>query len=181
MIRKLTWMIKADRISPEIPLTHWMLHFQSLMTWLCKKKFKAFGKGSEFRPGSYADNCKFISIGKNVIIHPQSMLFSEEGDHTPSIIIEDDVLLGSGIHMYVPHHKYNIINKKIIDQGFVYKGDIVIREGAWIGAKSIILSGITVGKGSVVGAGSVVTKNIPDFCLAAGNPAKVIKKIDQRN
>lgn len=178
MIGKLIWMIKVDRIGPEVPLTHWMLHFKSLMRWLCNKRFKQFGLHSEFRPGSYADNCSSISIGKNVIIHPQSMLFSEEGINTPNIIIEDDVLLGPGIHMFVPFHKYSDPIKPISEQGYEYKGDIKICEGSWIGANTIIMSGVTVGKHAVVGAGSIVTKDIPPHTVVAGNPAKVIKKIE---
>jgi len=178
MLKKLHWMLTTDRLGPEIPLTHWMLHFRTSMNWICKKKFKHFGHNSEFRPGSYADNCKTISIGSNVIIHPQTMLFSEEGENTPNIIIEDDVLLGSGIHMYVPFHEYKDSKKNISDQGYKYKGDIRICKGAWLGANSIILSGVTIGKHAVVGAGSIVTKDIPPFVVAAGNPAKVIKKIN---
>ena len=177
MFKKLWWMLKVDRLGPEVPLTHWMLHLPILMRWLCKKKFKRFGTNSEFRPGSYADNCKYISIGSNVIIHPQSMLFSENGETTPDIIIDDDVLLGSGIHMYIPYHEYSDPEKKICDQGYRYKGNIKICQGAWVGANSIILSGVTIGEHSVIGAGSIVTRDIPPFVVAAGNPAKVIRAI----
>ena len=54
---------------------------------------------------------------------------------------------------------------------------IHIKEGAWIGSGSIILGNVTIGKFSVVGAGSVVTKDVPDYTIVAGNPAKKIKKI----
>ena len=178
MVGKLIWMLKVDRIGPEVPLTHWMLHFKILMRWLCNRRFKQFGLHSEFRPGSYADNCSSISIGKNVIIHPQSMLFAEEGINTPNIIIEDDVLLGPGIHMFVPSHKYDDPIEPISEQGYKYKGDIKICEGAWIGANTIIMSGVTIGKHAVVGAGSIVTKDIQPHTVVAGNPAKLIKRIE---
>lgn len=55
------------------------------------------------------------------------------------------------------------------------KGPIIIGHGVWIGDSAIILSGVTIGNGVVIGAGSVVTKPIPDFAVAVGNPAKVIK------
>ena len=55
------------------------------------------------------------------------------------------------------------------------KGPIVIEDEVWIGAGALILSGVTIGKGSVVGAGAVVTKNVPPYSVTAGNPAKVIK------
>ena len=56
---------------------------------------------------------------------------------------------------------------------------ITVEDNAWIGGGSIILAGVTIGKGSVIGAGSVVTKSIPENCLAAGNPCKVIRQINQ--
>ena len=55
---------------------------------------------------------------------------------------------------------------------------VTIEDGCWIGGGVIILPGITIGKGSVIGAGSVVTKNIPPDSLAAGNPCRVIRKIN---
>ena len=53
-----------------------------------------------------------------------------------------------------------------------------IKKGAWIGEKVVILPGVIIGEGSVIGAGSVITKSIPDYSIAVGNPAHVIKKFD---
>ena len=55
---------------------------------------------------------------------------------------------------------------------------VVIEDNVWIGERSTILKGVTIGEGSVIGCNSVVTKDIPPYCIAAGNPAKVVKKID---
>jgi acetyltransferase-like isoleucine patch superfamily enzyme len=55
---------------------------------------------------------------------------------------------------------------------------IVIEDEAWIGCRVIILKGVTVGRGAIVGAGSVVTKDVPPYTLAAGNPARVIKPVE---
>lgn len=92
------------------------------------------------------------------------------------IIIKDDVMIGSGVHMYVANHRYDLKDKNIIQQGHQLAKDICIEEGAWIGANAIILPGVTVGKNSVIGAGSVVTHDIPPFSIAVGSPARVIKK-----
>lgn len=176
MLRKIKYWITCDRLGPDIPLTHFLLHFPITMRWICKKKFKYFGKNAEFRAGAYADNCSKISIGDNTIIRPGSMLFSEAGDQ-PEIIIEDKVLIGSGVHFYIPNHTYGDSTVPIYDQGNSYKGNIVVRKGSWIGANSIILSGVEIGHNSVVAASSVVTKNIPPGVLVGGNPAKLIKNI----
>jgi acetyltransferase-like isoleucine patch superfamily enzyme len=53
----------------------------------------------------------------------------------------------------------------------------LLREGCWIGANTVILPGVTIGKNAVVGASSVVTKSIPDYAIAVGNPARVIRSI----
>jgi acetyltransferase-like isoleucine patch superfamily enzyme len=57
-------------------------------------------------------------------------------------------------------------------------GEIVISDYAWIGANSIVLKGVTIGRGAVVAAGAVVTRDVPELCVVAGNPAKVVKQID---
>lgn len=57
---------------------------------------------------------------------------------------------------------------------------VVIESGVWIGARSIVLPGVTIGEGSIVGAGSVVTKDVPSFSIVGGNPATVIGQLDPR-
>ena len=177
MLKRLKYWITCDRLGPDIPLTHFLLYFPSTMKWICKKKFKHFGENAEFRPGAYADNCSKISIGYKTIIRPGTMLFSEAESELPEIIIEEKVLIGSGVHFYVPNHTFDNPNDMIFDQGYSYKGDIVVRKGSWIGANSIILSGVEIGHNSVVAAASVVTKNVPPKSVVAGNPAKLIKKL----
>ena len=70
-----------------------------------------------------------------------------------------------------------MIGNHTAGEGF-YK-DIIINDGVWIGMNSIILPGVTIGKKAVVAAGSVVTKNVPDYCIVAGNPAKIIRELKE--
>lgn len=176
IIKKIKFCKEADRIGPDLPFTHWRLYFKSTMIKLCKKKFYHFGVNADFRAGAYAINCSNISLGENVVIRPGSMLF---GDKTEKIIIEDNVMIGSGVHFYVSNHKFDRIDIPIIAQGHYPAKQVVIKKGAWIGANVIILPGVVVGENSVIGAGSVVTKDIPNFALAAGNPARIIKRLDE--
>ena len=175
ILRKRHFDISSDRIGPDIPFTHWRLYFKLLMLRLCKKKFKYFSDSSEFRPGAYAISCSKISIGKRVVIRPGSMLFADSRVNGASITIEDDVLVGSGVHFYTGNHAFDNIEIPIIDQGHRESKGVLIKKGSWIGANAIILPGVTIGENTVIGAGSIVTKSIPSKVVAAGNPAKIIK------
>ena len=180
-ISRIKYWSREDRISPEYPLNHWRLYFHSSMTRLCKRKFKYFGEGAEFRAGAYAADCSNISIGKRVVIRPNSILFATAPNKyggKGSITIEDNVLFGPAVQIYaVEKHKFQDIHAPIIDQGFDEPGDVLIKAGSWIGAGSIIIAGVTIGSNSVIGAGSIVTRDIPDHVVAVGVPAKVIKEL----
>lgn len=174
IIRKIMFCHRVDRLGPDIPFTHWRLHFKSLMQNLCKQKFKEFGENADFRPGAFAVFCSKISIGKNVVIRPNTMLFADE---YATIKIEDNAMLGAGVHIYVNNHRFDRIDIPIIDQGYSPSKDVVVGVGSWIGANAIILPGVTIGRNSVVGAGSIVVKSIPDYSVAVGSPAKVIRNL----
>ena len=178
--RRISFWKKADRLGPDFPLTHWMLHFKSTMRNLCETKFKFFGAGADFRPGSYAEACSKISLGANVVVRPGSFLFADPTKDGGGITIEDDVLLGPGIHFYTNNHSFSDIGSPIIEQGYPVANvldSIVIRTGSWIGAGVIILPGVEIGRNSVVGAGTVVTRNVPSGVVFAGNPGKIIREI----
>jgi acetyltransferase-like isoleucine patch superfamily enzyme len=147
------------------------------MIALCKKKFYYFDDTAEIRPGAYIVGCSQISIGKNVVIRPETQLHGESDTIKISIIIEDDVLIGSGVHVYVENHNYSATSMPIFYQGHSNAKKVVIKRGSWIGANAIILPGVEIGNNAIVGAGSVVTKSVPAFVIVAGNPAKTIKLI----
>jgi acetyltransferase-like isoleucine patch superfamily enzyme len=166
---------KYNRIGPDIFQSHWKLYFKSTMKELCTTKFKNFGNNSVVRPGAYAVGCSQISIGSNVIIRPGTMLFGESDDLDESIIIEDDVMIGSGVHIYINTHKYTDERINIIDQGYFPAKQVILKKGCWIGANSIILEGVVVGENAIIAAGSLVTKSVSSRTIVAGNPAKVFK------
>ncbi len=159
-----------------------------------------------FGTGVSVRNAKFISLGDNVSLDNNVVLqLSEEyrkyGSDTPKLEIEDKVTIGSGTvisaaqhilikknvlvsqHCFIGDHdhEYKDINIPIRYQGLRNVRSVVIGEGAWIGANVTVCSGVTIGKNSVIGANSVVKEDVPDYAVAAGSPAKIIKRYDEKS
>lgn len=175
ILRKRKFDKAADRIGPDCPFTHWRLYFKSLGKKLCKKKFKFFPDSAEMRPHSYAVVTSEISLGENVVIRPGCMFFADkQGGY---IEIGDNVLFGSGVHIYTNDHAFADKTKPISEQGYTPSAPVIIKMGAWCGANSVILKGVTIGENSVVAAGAVVTRDVPPYSVVAGVPAKIIKQI----
>lgn len=117
-----------------------------------------------------ANACGDVIIGKKVLIGAGSKI-------TGPVTFGDNILLAQNVVMSGLNHDFEDINTPIVQQGFSVK-TIFVEDGAWIGAGAIITAGVRIGKNSVIGAGSVVTKDVPDYCVAVGNPAKVVKYFD---
>ena len=107
------------------------------------------------------------------------------GDHTRvgihctvigPVCIGDHVNLAQGITVTALNHNYADSSRKIDEQGISTK-PVVIGDDVWIGANAVILPGVTIGRHVVVAAGAVVTKDVPDYSLVAGVPAKEMKKL----
>lgn len=91
-----------------------------------------------------------------------------------NIIIGDHCPIGPGVVLRTANHRFQNRGVNIQEQGHQI-GDIVIEDDCWIGANAIILGGVHIGKGAIIGAGAVVTKDIPSMAIAVGVPAKVLK------
>ncbi|MFA6329466.1 MAG: acyltransferase [Candidatus Micrarchaeia archaeon] len=132
---------------------------------------KKVGANFKVDQNVYLSGLHNVKIGDNITIGNGSFLVGGGG-----IEIGDNVLIAQGVKIYSETHKYQNTEVDIIFQGGESR-KVTIGKGSWLGANSIILPGIHIGKHCVVGAGSVVTKNIPDFSVVVGVPARIIKKI----
>jgi len=92
--------------------------------------------------------------------------------------IGNDIRLAQNIVMSGLNHNYENISMPISEQG-VTTYPIVIGDESWIGANSVVLPGVIIGKHCIVAAGSIVTKTVPDYSVVAGNPAKIIKQFNK--
>jgi acetyltransferase-like isoleucine patch superfamily enzyme len=106
-----------------------------------------------------------VTIAENVIISAAKKIILEEG-----VAVAKNVLITDH------HHSYQDVEKSIME--YVIEGleEVRICTNAWVGQNSIVMPGVTIGKNSVIGAQSIVNKDIPDYCVAVGTPAKVVKK-----
>jgi len=116
-----------------------------------------------------------IMIGDNFYIGPNGHIGAIH-----SIIIGDNVLIGSKV--YISDHSHGSVSTIERDippaaRSLCSKGAVVIGDNVWIGDNVVIMPGVTVGRGAIVGANAVVTRDIPDYAVAVGIPARVIKTL----
>lgn len=112
-----------------------------------------------------------IVIGNRVTATASLTLGAHE-----AIIIEDDVMFAANVHLTDGFHGFENANEPYKYQPICRIAPIVIKRGCWIGQNAVILPGVTIGELSIIGANSVVTKDIPARCIAVGAPARVIRK-----
>jgi acetyltransferase-like isoleucine patch superfamily enzyme len=112
-----------------------------------------------------------IRIGARSLIGEACILRGQGG-----ITIGDDVFLAPLVQMLAVNHVYHDTSRPISLQGITCQG-IAVEDGAWIGGGAIILDGVRIGKNAVVGAGAVVTRDVPDYCVAVGNPARIVRDL----
>lgn len=95
-----------------------------------------------------------------------------------SVVLEEEVLLSPNVTISDHSHLTTNLDHSILRSGITKSSPVRLKKGCWVGANSVILPGVTIGKHAVIGANSVVRTSVPDFCVAVGSPAKVIKKLN---
>jgi acetyltransferase-like isoleucine patch superfamily enzyme len=121
-------------------------------------------------PGHVPDNDPVITIGDRTLIGKGSGIVGHS-----SITIGDDVWTGHHVYVTDANHGYEDVS---LPPGLQFSAPrpVVISDGAWLGHGTVVLPGASVGRHTVIGAGSVVASEIPDYCVAVGNPARVIRR-----
>lgn len=110
-----------------------------------------------------------ITLGSGSHIGVNARLQSGGG-----ITLGKGIMMGPDVIIITEDHKHDDANEPIWAQG-TYTAPVIIEDGVWIGTRVIILPGVKIGKSSIIGAGSVVTKDVPAYSIVAGNPAKVVR------
>lgn len=128
------------------------------------------GINSEIEPPFYCDYGSLIFLGENVFINFNCVLLD-----CSKITIGDNCMIAPGCQILTAYHP---LEAKLRNSGRELAAPITIGNNVWLGAGVIVLPGVTIGDGAVIGAGSIVTKSVPANSLAVGNPARVIREIN---
>lgn len=180
-----------------------------LYTGYYRRLFKSFGLGSIIKcPFSYTRGLEYVTIGNNSSIGTHVELTAWDTyrgqKFAPEIIIGDgtfirdyshisailSIRIGNGVltgpNILITDNAHGASIEELLDmppqaRPLHSKGPVVIEDNVWIGEKSSIMPGVHIGKGAIIAANSVVTHDIPSYCVAAGIPAKVIKVIRDYN
>lgn len=166
---------------------------------ILKHKLKRCGSSSSICNPLRIQGPQYISIGNNVIINQRAWLASLPiaGEKDANLIFGDGCVIGDYNHIWCSHsitfeknvltanhvyvsdnlHEYVNISTPIVKQPIKQLKSVVIGEGSWLG-ENVCVIGACIGRHCVIGANSVVTHDIPDYCVAVGAPAKVVKRYD---
>lgn len=176
-------------------------------TGLFKRFFKSFGEGSVIKPSFLMlIGPKYIFVGKNCYIGSRVQLTAWDsnytgGDYKPEITFGDGVsigdesqvtainkiILGNGVltgkKVLITDNSHGGITRENMDlpplnRQVVSKGPVIIEDNVWIGEKATIVANVRIGKGAIIAANSVVTKDVPPYSVVAGCPAKIVKSLN---
>ena len=146
--------------------------FNSIKSLIIKLLGGEVGKNTIFYSGVRIMPLNGIKLGDNVDLAKGVIITTKGG-----VKIGDRTLIGYNTQILSANHKIPSNREKIFYSGHICK-EVIIKHDVWIGANCIILPGVTIEEGSVVAAGSVVTKNIDKYTIVAGSPAKVLRNRD---
>lgn len=124
--------------------------------------------GKNVNIDKFASFSSHLSIGDNSGIGKHSFLQGE-------VVIGSNVMMGAECLIYTQNHEFSRKDVPMYHQGYKVAKRVLISDDVWIGGRVIILPGVTVGQGAIIGAGAVVTKDVPDYAIVGGNPAKIIR------
>ncbi|MBQ7821632.1 MAG: sugar O-acetyltransferase [Clostridia bacterium] len=147
---------------------------QAKRTQLLKEMFAEIGDGCYIEPPLHSNwGGHHVHFGKNVYANFNLTLVDDT-----HIYVGDNTMIGPNVVIATAGHP---ILPKLRERAMQYNAPVHIGKNCWIGAGVIIVPGITIGDNTVVGAGSIVTKDIPDNVIAVGNPCKVLREINEHD
>ena len=147
------------------PLTRWC---RIVRRYICRGLFKHAGRNINVEQGAYFGSGSQISLGDNSGIGIDCQLHG-------SIQIGNNVLMGPEVMIFTRNHRFDRLDIPMSEQGNTADKPVVIGDDVWLGARAIVLPGVVIGQGSIIAAGAIVSKPVPDYAIVGGNPARVIR------
>jgi maltose O-acetyltransferase len=135
---------------------------------LCRQLFAGCGRGVNVECGARFHSGSRIVIGNRSGIGERAVL-------NGTVLIGDNVMMGPEVVVYSRDHEFVRTDIPMNQQGFEEERAVRIGDDVWIGGRVILLHGVCIGTGAVIGAGTVVTKDVPSWAVVAGNPARIIR------
>lgn len=139
--------------------------------WYYSRLVQDAGRNLRASDGVRLNNPIMISIGDDCYLGSGVQFYPWNA----CISIGNDVLIAAGVRMITRKHGFGMTGRPMSQQGYT-NAPIVIEDDVWVGFGAVILPGVTIGRGSIVGAGAVVTKDVEPYTVVAGVPARVIKE-----
>lgn len=143
-----------------------------IINYILGRRKAKVGKDTNIHPTVLLRQAERIEIGDHCLLNHNNVL--QAGKESGKIKIGNYVHTGANVMIFAFNHSIDDTNIPSKLQDY-YDADVTIEDDVWIGAGSVIVAGVSIGKGSVIGSNSVVTKDIPPYSIAAGVPAKVIR------
>ena len=137
------------------------------------KHLAKIGKKTKIHATAFIRHGERVEIGSHCLINHNNVL--QGGKNQAKLIIGNYVQTGPNVMIFAFNHGTDMNGVPMIEQDY-YEADVVIEDDVWIGACSVITAGVHIGKGCVIGAGSVVTKDMPEYSICGGVPCKPLKK-----
>jgi acetyltransferase-like isoleucine patch superfamily enzyme len=194
----------VNLFSPAVLIGRILIVFENTLNRIKARavlsKFKSVGKDNYLQWPVKIDNPRYMTLGNNVKIswHGWLLCIESYGDRffEPQIIIHDNAYIGNACHIVACRkvevgksvmladkcylsdnlHAYEDVTLPIIHNPMKVPGEIVIGDHSWLGENVCVFGDVKIGKHCVVGAGSVVMESIPDYSVAVGSPARIIKR-----
>lgn len=182
---------------------HWCSRLRTrLFTWLLASQFKEIGRGSRISPPFRFWGLHQISLGEDVMINRDCWIhvIGHYGDSTSTklsikshagigmgsmisaaeqVVIGEYSLLARNVYISDHAHAFEDLEVPIMNQGIDRVAPVSIGRETWLGQNVVVLPGVQIGQHCVIGANSVVNSSIPDFSVAVGAPARVVKRYDR--
>jgi maltose O-acetyltransferase len=164
---RLTCLVGYYGLARHLPSSDLFPIFGALRGALCRPLFRSAGRGIHVKQGAYFGRGSEIEIGDHSDLGLRCLVYN-------NVSLGRDVLMGPDVMILGANHNIERLDIPMRLQG-QRRERCIIGDDVWIGARAIILPGVRIGTGSIVGAGAVVTADVPAYAIVGGNPARVLR------